>query len=91
MAPDGSGATAILHNRLRSLVQGYRIVVQNNSQDLLERFRGWPGDNPGYLIWFLPNDYDHVLDPQQLAQLANLTLIYQGEDGKVFQIRSSGK
>ena len=67
------------------------ITSPNNLQDLLERFQGWPGNKPGYLVWFLPNDYDHVLDPQQLGQLADLTLIYQGKDGEVYQVRPSGK
>ena len=42
----GTGS-ALLFAILTSLPLALWIVVQNNLQDLLERFRGWPDDKPG--------------------------------------------
>jgi hypothetical protein len=67
------------------------INASFNLDDLLERFQGWPDGRPGYLVWFMPNEYDHVLSPAQLAQLADLKLIYHGKDGEVYRVSAEGK
>ena len=66
------------------------INADFNLDDLLERFQGWPDGRPGYLVWFLPNEYDHVLSPAQLSKLANLKLIYHGKDGEVYRVSAKG-
>lgn len=67
------------------------IVSDFNLDDLLERFQGWPDGRPGYLVWFLPNEYDHVLNPAQLSKLADLKLIYHGRDGEVYRVSAKGE
>jgi hypothetical protein len=57
-------------------------------KDLLEAYRGWPREEPGYLVWFLPNEYDHVLEPRDLKRLAELQPVYRGEDGEVYRVRA---
>ncbi len=48
------------------------IIDELNIEELSVTFQGWPWDKPGYLIWFLPNEYDHVLEPDILNKLADL-------------------
>jgi len=51
-----------------------------------EIYKGWPGDNPGYLIWFKPNEYKHYLSPKELLQFANVQLIYSDESGDIYLV-----
>lgn len=67
------------------------INADFNLDDLMERFQGWPDGRPGYLVWFLPNEYDHVLSPDQLSKLADLKLIYHGKDGEVYRVSAKGE
>jgi hypothetical protein len=64
------------------------ILEKINVDALLKTYQGWPWDKPGYLVWFLPNDYKHVLAPQNLARLADLQLIYKDKDGEVYRVRA---
>ena len=64
------------------------ILEKINVDNLLKTYQGWPWDKPGYLVWFLPNDYKHVLGPQNLARLADLELIYKDKDGEVYRVRA---
>jgi hypothetical protein len=64
------------------------IMSKINVDALLKAYQGWPGDKPGYLVWFLPNDYKHVLGPVDLARLAELDLIYKGKDGEIYRVRA---
>ena len=64
------------------------ILEKFNADALLKTYQGWPWDKPGYLVWFLPNDYKHVLAPQNLARLADLELIYKDKDGEVYRVRA---
>jgi hypothetical protein len=51
---------------------------------LVKEYKGWPGDQPAYLVWFLPNDYHHILQPNQLSRLAQLNLVYNDPSGKIY-------
>ena len=64
------------------------IMGDLDFDDLMQEYQGWPGDEPGYLVWFLPNFYDHVLEPEQLAELAELEAIYKGRDGEVYRVKA---
>jgi hypothetical protein len=52
---------------------------------LVKEYQGWPGDKPAYLVWFLPNDYHHILPPNQLSRLAQLNLVYNDPSGKIYR------
>lgn len=58
---------------------------------LVNEYRGWPGDQPGYLVWFLPNNYHHVLPPNQLSRLAQMHLVYNDPSGKIYQVKARQK
>jgi hypothetical protein len=53
-----------------------------------ERFEGWPGDNPGYIMWFLPNEFKHVVPPELLAEVADLELIFSSERGMIYSVNT---
>ena len=62
-------------------------ITENPTLDiLLNRYEGWPGERPGYLVWFTPNEYLHVYAPDDLSRLAELTLVYRGVDGEVYHV-----
>ncbi len=58
------------------------------NDDALTAYAGWPYDKPGYIIWFEPNEYKHYLAPQKIAEFANVTLIYEGKDGKIYHVQA---
>ena len=45
-----------------------------------------PGEQPGYLVWFLLNYYQHVMEPGMLAETADLERIYAGKYGSVYRV-----
>ena len=51
-------------------------------------YAGWPHDQPGYIIWFEPNEYKHYLAPTKIAEFANVNLIYEGEGGKIYYVQA---
>jgi hypothetical protein len=53
-----------------------------------EQYRGWPGDKPGYILWFLPNEFKHVVPPELLAEFADVQLLYDSEQGRIYSARA---
>jgi hypothetical protein len=51
-------------------------------------YAGWPYDQPGYIIWFEPNEYKHYLAPQKIAEFAEVKLIYEGKGGQIYYVQS---
>ena len=51
-------------------------------------YAGWPYDQPGYIIWFEPNEYKHYLAPAKIAEFANLKLIYEGDGVKIYYVQA---
>lgn len=51
-------------------------------------YAGWPYNNPGYIIWFEPNEYKHYLAPQKIAEFADVKLIYHGKDGEIYYVQA---
>ena len=51
-------------------------------------YAGWPHDQPGYIIWFEPNEYKHYLAPKKIAEFADVKLIYEGKGGKIYYVRA---
>lgn len=57
-----------------------------SSPDLAVVFAGWPYDQPGYFVWFKPNEYKHYLSPQELAQFSDVKLIYSDTSGDIYYV-----
>jgi hypothetical protein len=52
----------------------------------LERnYPDWP-EIPGYLIWFTPNQYHHIVPPGELATIAELVLLFEDETGQIYSV-----
>jgi hypothetical protein len=55
--------------------------------EISENYAGWPHDQPGYIIWILPNSiYRSAVPPKLLAQIANLELVYKLEEGEIYSV-----
>jgi hypothetical protein len=54
--------------------------------DALKRnFPNWP-DKGGYIIWFIPNQYHHIVAPDELSTIADLHLLYHDETGAIYLV-----
>ena len=51
-------------------------------------YAGWPHDQPGYIIWFEPNEYKHYLAPQKIAEFADVKLVYEGKGGQIYYVQA---
>lgn len=57
-------------------------------EEFRAQFAGWPGEQEGYILWFLPNEFKHVAPPEWLAEVANLELVYASERGLIYTVQS---
>lgn len=55
-------------------------------EHLLANFSGWPAQEPAYLLWFLPNEFDSYYPPEMLAEVARLEQIFKAKDGEVYRV-----
>ncbi len=55
---------------------------------LQAHYAGWPGaGGQAYLIWFNKENYTPLLaSPQELQTIADLQVVYSGQDGTVYQV-----
>ncbi len=65
-----------------------RSSVDMDLAFIREKYTGWPGDKPGYILWFLPNEFKHVVPPELLADVADLELIFASDQGLVYSVRA---
>jgi len=56
---------------------------------LARNYPGWP-ESPGYIVWFTPNQYHHIVAPDELATIADLTLLFEDETGQILAVRRQG-
>jgi hypothetical protein len=63
-----------------------RTSLEMDLADIKENFSGWPGDKPGYILWFLPNEFKHVVPPEILAEIADVRLIFASEQGMIYSV-----
>ncbi|RME89507.1 MAG: hypothetical protein D6770_04285 [Anaerolineae bacterium] len=58
-------------------------------EELRVHYAGWPGEEGGYIFWFLPNEYKHVVPPNVLAEIADVELLFRSEEGEVYAVRAA--
>ena len=63
-------------------------ITEMNATVIREKFSGWPGDKPGYILWFLPNEYKHVVPPDLLSEIADVELIFASDQGMVYSVKA---
>jgi len=56
--------------------------------DLKVAYTGWPHDKPGYIVWFMPNEYKHYLAPDELSQFGLLELVYSDSSGDIYYVQA---
>lgn len=67
--------------------QPVSLLPLRETPDPLEYYKGWPQSGPGYIIWFEPNEYKHYMPPEQIAQFADLTPVFEGKGGKIYYVQ----
>lgn len=58
------------------------------NDDPSEGYGDWPGNKPGYIVWFEPNEYKHYISPAMIEEFAELELVYQGKGGKIYFVQA---
>lgn len=53
----------------------------------VDAYAGWPQDEPGYIVWFEPNEYKHYLSPEKIAEFATVDLVFEGDGGKIYYVQ----
>ena len=63
-----------------------RLPMDQRVESIIEHYPGWPSGKDGYMIWFTPNEYEHVATPEELSQVADLELLYQDDWAQVYRV-----
>jgi hypothetical protein len=59
-------------------------------EEIEQNYAGWPGEETGYIFWILPNSiYRHAVPPELLAEIADLELMYELEEGEVYRVKAN--
>lgn len=74
------------HTR-RSTILLPRTSPEMDMVEIKKNYSGWPGDKPGYILWFLPNEYKHVVPPNLLAEIADVKLIFASEHAMIYSVQ----
>ena len=54
---------------------------------LKKNYPAWPSQG-GYIIWFTPNQYHHIVAPDELISIADLKLLYKDKTGEIFYVQA---
>jgi hypothetical protein len=54
---------------------------------LKDNYPDWPKQS-GYIIWFVPNQYHHIVAPDELATIADLRLLYADRTGEIYYVQA---
>jgi hypothetical protein len=60
--------------------------VERTKDEIKATFAGWPGDRPGYYVWFEPDPFELFLPLKDLALVANLAGVEQAADGTIVRV-----
>ncbi len=58
-----------------------------SDDEFVKKYQGWPGKNPGYIVWFLPNEFKHLMPIELLSQIADLELVYKDKSGIIYYVQ----
>ena len=65
-----------------------RTSPKMDMTEIRKNYSGWPGDKPGYILWFLPNEYKHVVPPKLLREIAEVQLVFAREHGAIYSVEA---
>ena len=66
--------------------QDAELSREENVAMLKKNYAGWPGTDPGYIIWFIPNESTGYAPPENLSLIADVKLLYQDKNGQLFHV-----
>jgi hypothetical protein len=76
----------IYHHPVAPLPFEDAALPRAQRQAALQRdYPGWP-PQAGYIIWFTPNQYHHIVAPVDLASIADLKLLFEDKTGQVYLV-----
>jgi len=52
---------------------------------LRQNYPAWPSQ-PGYIVWFTPNQYHHIAAPDELKTIASLQLLFDDDTGQIYSV-----
>ncbi len=56
--------------------------------ELKKNYPVWP-PHGGYIIWFTPNQYHHIVAPNELSSIADLRLVYKDKTGEIYYVQAA--
>ncbi|MFL7868299.1 MAG: ArnT family glycosyltransferase [Anaerolineales bacterium] len=65
-----------------------RSSLDMNMSEIEKNYAGWPDDKPGYILWFLPNEFKHVVPPDLLAEIADVQLVFSSDRGLIYSVQA---
>jgi hypothetical protein len=79
----------LFRNPVRTLpFQNEALPRDQQLKELRQYYPNWPAER-GYIIWFTPNQYHHIAAPDELASIAELTLLYSDKTGQIYLVEGS--
>jgi hypothetical protein len=76
----------LLRHPVRALpFQDASLPREQRLSELKQYYPNWPPER-GYIIWFTPNQYHHIVSPDELATIAHLQLLYSDKTGQIYRV-----
>ena len=73
----------ITRNSVRMLPTASVVLSE---EEKIDKHKNWSQTDSGYIAWFLPNAFDHVLDIETLKKIADIKLVMRDESGELYKI-----
>ncbi len=54
---------------------------------LAQNYPNWPPES-GYIVWFTPNQYHHIVAPDELATIVDLQLLFSDKTGQIYYVHA---
>ena len=65
--------------------QDQTLPREQRLSELRQHYSSWPPER-GYIVWFTPNQYHHIVSPDELATIADLKLLYSDKTGQIYLV-----
>lgn len=78
----------IYHHPVQALpFEDARLSRPERLSALQQNYPHWP-QRSGYIIWFIPNQYHHIVAPDELGTLVSLKLLFADETGQIYYVQA---
>ncbi len=79
----------LFRNPVRTLpFQNETLPRDQRLAELRQYYPNWPAER-GYIIWFTPNQYHHIVSPDELTSIASLKLLYSDKTGQIYLVEAA--